>query len=1277
MKRWLIITTIVTAIVLALIGALLAVGWWWLTTTRSGAEWALNRAAGAAPSLEWQSLEGGLAGGVVLREVRLNEAGSEVRIGKIELAARVALLSGPRITIDWLRINDADVRLPPPDPEAPADQPFALPDLSSPFPVQVNELLVTDFRLYAHEAEQALIELERLTLAGSYHDALILDELVADLAQGRLEADGEWQLSAPHEARLSLAAVIDLDSIPEHRISAEINGTTDDLNVALETSGPVSLSGPIRVSDLTTEPRMNARLSGEFSDWPDVDFSVSDLNLQASGSPQAWQLELGLALIGPNVPDNRIQAELDGSLTQARLNSLHIRTLEGDIQANGEFKWDEPRRARLALTLDQLDLVGLYPDWPEQALLNGELTLTSDGDTLVLESLDLNAPPSALTVSGSGRYDPANDDLGLNLTWNAFAWPPVTDQSEPMVASESGQIQLTGRLSDWQAEVQALMKIADQPQARIDASFRGSERHADIGSLNVDADELGRVQASGEIHWEPELGGQLDLTLDSVDPGRFIQQLPGQVSGQVGIVFDTMDDITLTVAELDGQLRGQALAGSGRVRIVSDAPEAGRLDLSIGDNRFELASDDGELWQWQVDAGALQQLWPELSGELLAEGRVEPFDGRVTATGQLRSGGMNDITVEQVDLQADVRWQEPTRADVRLSVANLDLNPWERIEALELSLDGSCRAHQFHLNMIAQRANLDIGGNGSLPDCLRGGTLWNGNLDRFYLANTLAGDWRLNNDLVLQIGPGQVNAEPTCLIQAGGQGRLCLRRLSIADQANAAVGIEQVPMDLLLLAIDPTFHLTTPLSGELSASWIPGSGIEEIGGYLALGSGALTPLDNDRQLLGIESARLDLTPSGRGVLAELEARLEGNSILTGAIGMDDINQPNEATVNGDLRLNLPDIGVFNRLVAELDNLGGRLEGDLAIRGRLSAPQLDGQARLVNGTVVHAPLGLNVEDIELTLDGSNALSQLTGRMVSGDGHLNLNGELRPDGERWVWSLTTEGERFAFADVEWLQLQASPRIKLSGRGERMTIDGDILINRLRAGLPPGSEDRISASPDVVVVGETEPEEEAADIKLTGRLGIDLGEDARLNAIGLQTALDGEVELRWDRNGGSLPRGSGIVRLNDGSYRAYGQNLEINNGEIILTGHPVDNPRLDIQAIREIFGDAQVEQAGVSITGNARNPEIRLFTDPPTSEEKALAYVVTGADFDHAGGQGAVNVGFYLLPRLFVSYGIGLFESGNVLSGRYELSRRWGVRVVSGERDTGVDLSYSVDR
>jgi len=87
--------------------------------------------------------------------------------------------------------------------------------------------------------------------------------------------------------------------------------------------------------------------------------------------------------------------------------------------------------------------------------------------------------------------------------------------------------------------------------------------------------------------------------------------------------------------------------------------------------------------------------------------------------------------------------------------------------------------------------------------------------------------------------------------------------------------------------------------------------------------------------------------------------------------------------------------------------------------------------------------------------------------------------------------------------------------------------------------------------------------------------------------------------------------------------------------------------------------------------------LFTSPPTSREKALAYILTGADFDHAAGQGAFSVGFWVLPNVFVSYGLGLFDTGNVLAARWELSRRWGLRATSGDRDTGADVSFIIDR
>ena len=44
--------------------------------------------------------------------------------------------------------------------------------------------------------------------------------------------------------------------------------------------------------------------------------------------------------------------------------------------------------------------------------------------------------------------------------------------------------------------------------------------------------------------------------------------------------------------------------------------------------------------------------------------------------------------------------------------------------------------------------------------------------------------------------------------------------------------------------------------------------------------------------------------------------------------------------------------------------------------------------------------------------------------------------------------------------------------------------------------------------------------------------------------------------------------------------------------------------------------------------------------------------------------------------VSYGVGVFDDQNVLSIRYDLGRGWGVKATSGERQTGVDISYTVE-
>lgn len=1275
MKKWLLILVAMLALLALLAGS----GWLWLTRSENGARWALERAAGAVERLDYDRLQGGLASGIVLERIDFRHAGSRISVERLELAARIRLLGGPRVTVHHLRSSGIDVHLPdaPADPER-APSPFDPAALVSPVPIDIEELRMERIRIHSSEDP---IEIESIELAGHYGDRIELELLRVAAEQGRIDGSGELRLARPHTGRMDLRAELRVDQDRLQQLDLAVDGRLDALAFEYRAEGPVSASGAGRLRGLPGTPDAELSLTGSLRDWPGLPLLLDDIQLAASGRPDSWQAELSTRVEAEGIPPGQWSLDASGSTHTIEVRQFTADLLDGRIEGRGRIALDDPSgpQAEAELSLSDLDFSSLYPDWPNQGRVGGGLAVSTGQDGIRLERLDLHARPGELQVSGQGLLDPAADRVDLQLDWQQFTWPPVSDASEPLLSSERGSLRLSGRISDWRLQLEALVGTPRLPEARLEARASGSERQARFEQARIVLPESS-LQLTGELAWQPDWAAQLDLAFNGFDPGMFVPELPGRIDGELQLRAgrDEGWHARIEVGRLEGRLRGQDLNGSGQVAFVDELPQRADLALSLGDNRLELAADDGSEWQWRLRADALEQLWPGLSGRSEMDGTLVPESGRLILAGTVSEAGWQPYRIEQAAVELDLTWLEQPRAELKLRASQIDLRPWDRVERLELDLEGDCSRHRLTLTASGARGQIDLAGDGALPGCLSSPGHWQGRLERLYLGETIAGDWRLDEPLTIGLKDGETRLGSGCLVTAAaGDAQLCLDSLVMNENGRASARIEQVPMDLLLLPLDPVVSVSSPLSGRIDASWST-AGLTAIEGRLLLDSGALRPLGGERDLLTIDEVRLDFTPTAEaGLLVELLARLEGRTELSGEATIRDLRRPAETRLLADATLDLPDIAAFGHLLPELDRIAGRASGRLRIDGPVTGPAIDGRLALHEGAVVHAPLGLNVEGIELELEGGADRATLTGSARSGDGRLRLDGSGQSVAGGWQGELRVDGERFAFAGSEWLQLAASPRVALELAPDRIRVEGDVRIDRLRAGMPPGAEDRVEPSADVEVLGESDPNGNgAADAgrRLDGRLGIDLGDDARLAAAGLDTRLAGEIELLW--NNGRLPRGRGVVRLPQGAYRAYGQNLEIRNGEITLTGHPLDDPRLDIRAVRDIFGDPRVEAAGVHIAGSARNPDIRLYTDPPTSEEKALAYVVTGADFDHAGGQGALNVGFYLLPKLFVSYGVGLFESGNVLSGRYEFSRRWGVRVVSGERDTGVDLSYTVN-
>ena len=192
----------------------------------------------------------------------------------------------------------------------------------------------------------------------------------------------------------------------------------------------------------------------------------------------------------------------------------------------------------------------------------------------------------------------------------------------------------------------------------------------------------------------------------------------------------------------------------------------------------------------------------------------------------------------------------------------------------------------------------------------------------------------------------------------------------------------------------------------------------------------------------------------------------------------------------------------------------------------------------------------------------------------------------------------------------------------------------------------------------------------LRYSGSLDISMSDQVIVDLEVARASIEGKVKFEW--RGAAMPFANGRYDI-DGTITAFGQVLKISEGSVRFPNVPADNPVLRVRAEREIYGNTQVKRAGVLVDGPLKKPTVDPYTEPLTTEERALTLLVTGSDFDYEQGVGAIDFGTYIAPRLFVSYGIGVFERDHIISARYDLAKGFGIKASSGAKETGVDLNY----
>jgi translocation and assembly module TamB len=292
----------------------------------------------------------------------------------------------------------------------------------------------------------------------------------------------------------------------------------------------------------------------------------------------------------------------------------------------------------------------------------------------------------------------------------------------------------------------------------------------------------------------------------------------------------------------------------------------------------------------------------------------------------------------------------------------------------------------------------------------------------------------------------------------------------------------------------------------------------------------------------------------------------------------------------------------------------------------------------------------------------------------------------------------GENFLAANNGRVRALITPNLEVTLAGDTLGISGQVELPVARIELSELPEVAIRPSDDVVVVENTgRPRSERpifADLRVV------LGDDVSFAGFNFDAELGGTLNLV--EAPGRPTSATGTLVIEEGRYQAYGQDLTVTNGEVRFNG-PVSNPGLNIRALRVVQDTITV---GIAMMGSLKEPDVRLFSQPPMAQTQVLSYIVTGGPVGGSGSSGnlinkalsalglgggshlvnalgqdiglssarietegdlqdaALVVGKYLDPRVYVSYGIGLFDPVSTLRLRYLLSNKFTLQVETGK-------------
>ncbi len=264
---------------------------------------------------------------------------------------------------------------------------------------------------------------------------------------------------------------------------------------------------------------------------------------------------------------------------------------------------------------------------------------------------------------------------------------PVIDQAVTLDGWTSSILAITGDLANIQLQQQAVdVSETDPGQARL-RLLNADPQRANLGlAIAGGQDPLiggtGFPNTSDYVAVNP---GAYDLELRDMDSGEVVTSSPG-FTVEAGQVYDlialgaaadgqpTLLALTTPVAIPCGETLGIGEATDSCLRVIHAAPDAGPVDVYIGDSPIAEGLAFGDASEFTAAANGDQQLRIVAAGQPIDQAIIDMTQGLTSGgAGQVLISGMTD-DVQATIMGVDLRALPANQARVRVIHASPDLD---------------------------------------------------------------------------------------------------------------------------------------------------------------------------------------------------------------------------------------------------------------------------------------------------------------------------------------------------------------------------------------------------------------------------------------------------------------------------------------------------------------------------------------------------------------------------------------------------------------------------